>query len=230
MSFIDLRARPERLTLDPARTAVVVNDMQNAFCSPGGYLELIGFDITPARAVVDNVARVLASAREAGMVIFHGQNGFLPTYADAPEGSPIWWKSPALRYMREHPETKGQILTRGTWDYDFVDELRPLEGEFVPHKSRASCFAGTNLEQMLSARDVRHVIVVGIAINVGVEWTLREAMSKEFFAVLVEDATMPAGGPEIQRATVFNIETFVGWVIGTADLELACQEDRASRG
>ena len=125
--------------------------------------------------------------------------------------------------MREYPERTGQILTRGTWDDDFVDALRPRDGEIVVHKSRASCSAGTNLERLLHARGSRHVIVVGIALNVGVEWTLREAMSKEFFGILVEDATMAVGGPGVHEASVFNIETFVGWITTTSDMQRACR-------
>jgi len=66
-----LQARPEPFSLRPDRCAIVVNDMQNAFCSPGGYLERIGFDISGARQVVEAVGRVFDSARSAGIPIFH---------------------------------------------------------------------------------------------------------------------------------------------------------------
>lgn len=217
MSAAILSATPEAIRIEPDRTAVVINDMQNAFCSPGGYLDLIGFDVSRVRPVIDAVIRVVDAARKAGIPVFHGQNGFRADYADAPSQAPIWHKSPALRYMRGHPDRHGTILTEGTWDYDFIDELRPVEGEQVLRKSRASCFAGTALEQLLRAHDIRHVVVVGIALNVGVEWTLREAMSREFHAVLIRDATMAAGGKSIYDASIFNIETFIGWAAHSSD-------------
>ncbi|TMD63795.1 MAG: isochorismatase family protein, partial [Chloroflexi bacterium] len=49
-----------------------------------------------------------------------------------------------------------------------------------------------------------------------VESTLRDAYFHEYWPVMIEDATMPAGAPEIQQATVYNVATFFGWV-STAD-------------
>ena len=219
-----LNARPDPFQLTPSKTAVVVNDMQNAFCSPGGYLERIGFDISGAAAVIDATARVFSAARSAGIPIFHCQNGFNSDLSDVPPHSPWWYKSPAMRYLREHPEQTEPILTEGTWDFAIVDELQPLQGEVVIRKSRPSCFAGTNLENHLRARGIDTVVVVGIASNVGVEWTLREAVSREFFAVLVRDATMPAGPPEVQRVVEHNVEHFIGWTTSSKDFDAACRQ------
>jgi len=93
----------------------------------------------------------------------------------------------------------------------------------VIRKSRPSCFAGTTLETHLRVRGIRTLVVIGIAINVGVEWTLCEAMSREFYGVLVEDATMAAGPAEVHRATVYNVERFIGWVTTTAQFEIAAR-------
>ena len=80
---IVLPARPEPLTVDPATTAVVVIDMQNAYASPGGYLDLAGFDISGAPAVIRNIQGVLATARAAGMPVIYFQNGWDADYVEA---------------------------------------------------------------------------------------------------------------------------------------------------
>jgi len=216
-----LAARPEPFPLRTKRCAVIVNDMQNAFCSAGGYLERIGFDISGAAKVIEATQRVFQAARQARVPIFHFQNGFSRDLSDIPEHSPWWYKSPAMRHMRKNPEQTEPILTEGTWDFAIVDALRPLDGEVVIHKSRPSCFAGTSLDNHLRARGIDTVIVVGIASNVGVEWTLREAVSKEYFAVLVRDATMPAGSDEVQRTVEHNVENFIGWTTSSEELALA---------
>ncbi len=221
MARVELSARPEPLQISNDTTAIIVNDMQNAFCSAGGYLDRVGFDLSPARATVDAVRRVLAAARAAGLTVIHSQNGFARDYHDIPEGSPWWHKSPALRHMRAHPELAGQILIEGTWDFAIIEEAAPAPGEIVIRKSRPSCFAGTPLETHLRSRGITTLVVIGIAINVGVEWTLREAMSREFFGVLIEDATMAAGPSEVHRASVYNVERFIGWVTTTAHFERA---------
>ena len=215
---VTLTARPESLPLDLDSTALIVNDMQNAFCSKGGYLDLIGFDLGGVDKVVSAVARAVNAARAAGLPVFLLQNGFAPDLRDVGgPGAPIHHKSNALRYMRAHPETQGTILTEGSWDFDFVAELAPRPGDLVLRKSRDSGFAGTALDQMLRARGIRTVAICGIASNVGVESTLRAAYHLEYFPIMLADATMPAGPPEVQRATEFNVERFFGWVASTGD-------------
>lgn len=216
-----LPARPEAFSLRPEQSAIVVNDMQNAFCSAGGYLERIGFDISGAAKVIEATQRVFQAARQADIPIFHFQNGFARDLSDVPEHSPWWYKSPAMRHMRKNPEQTEPILTQGTWDFAIVDALQPEPGEVVIQKSRPSCFAGTSLDNHLRARGIDTVIVVGIASNVGVEWTLREAVSKEYFAVLVRDATMPAGPDEVQRTVEHNVENFIGWTTSSEDFAAA---------
>ena len=63
MSKITLPARPEPLEIDPAITAVIVIDMQNAYASPGGYLDLAGFDVSATRPVIENIKTAVAAAR-----------------------------------------------------------------------------------------------------------------------------------------------------------------------
>jgi ureidoacrylate peracid hydrolase len=225
---IAIPARPEAFAIEPARTALVVVDMQNAYLSPGGYLDRVGFDVSGSGPVVEAAARVLAAARAAGLFVVHLQNGFdaALTEAGGPT-SPVWHKSNALKHMRANPETRGTLITHGTWDHEFVEALRPRPGEAVVGKARYSGFAGTNLEQLLRARGISHVILVGVNTNVCVESTLRDAYHREFFALMVGDATLQAGPDEIFRATHFNVERFFGWTALTADVAAALEAPAA---
>ena len=71
MTFAPLRiqAQPFDFEFDVAHTALIVIDMQNAYASPGGYLDLAGFDISGADRVIQNTGGVLEVARAAGMRI-----------------------------------------------------------------------------------------------------------------------------------------------------------------
>lgn len=218
MDRVALNARPERLWFEPKRTALIVNDMQNAFCSPGGYMERIGFDISRAPGVIESVRLLCDVARTAGVDVVHLQNGFAPDYDDAPSSAPVFLKSNALRYMRAHPEMAGRILTQGQWDYEFVDGLEPQPGDLVIRKSRDNGFAGTSLDMALRGRDIRTVMVCGIACNVGVESTIRAAYHLEYYAVLIRDATLPAGPPFVAEATEHNVANFFGWVSDVASV------------
>jgi ureidoacrylate peracid hydrolase len=126
--------------------------------------------------------------------------------------------------MRERPELRGKLLTFGTWDFQIVDELAPQPADTVIVKSRYSGFHATSLDSFLRSRGIRNLLFVGIASNVCVESTIRDAYFLEYWPVLIEDATMPAGSVEIQKATVFNVQTFFGWVANSEDVTTALRE------
>lgn len=213
-----LPARPENLPINPSETALIVVDMQNAYASPGGYLDLAGFDIEGAEAVIDKITLLVEAARAAGVIVVFFQNGWDPDYVEAGgPGSPNWWKSNALKTMRERPELQGKLLAKGTWDYQLVDRLKPQPGDIVIEKPRYSAFYNTALDSMLRARGVKTLAFCGIATNVCVESTLRDGFFLEYFSVLLEDATHQAGPDFLQAATVYNVEKFFGWVSSTAD-------------
>ncbi len=216
--IVTVPARPENLPINPAETALIVVDMQNAYASPGGYLDLAGFDIAGAAGVIDRIALTVEAARAAGLTVVFFQNGWDPDYVEAGgPGSPNWWKSNALKTMRERPNLEGTLLAKGTWDYALVEKLRPQPGDIVIGKSRYSAFYNTNLDSTLRARGVKTLAFCGIATNVCVESTLRDGFFLEYFSILLEDATHQAGPAYLQEASVYNVETFFGWVSNTAD-------------
>ncbi|WP_425992739.1 pyrimidine utilization protein B [Brevundimonas sp. TWP2-3-2] len=220
MATLTLPCRPEPLEIDPAKTAVIVIDMQNAYASPGGYLDLAGFDISGAARVIENTRGVLEVARRAGVQVIYFQNGWDPAYVEAGgPGSPNWHKSNALKTMRARPELAGTLLARGTWDYELVDALKPQPGDICLHKSRYSGFFNSQLDSVLRSRGIRNLVFVGIATNVCVESTLRDGFFLEYFGIVLEDATHQAGPEFVQQAAIYNIETFFGWVSSVADFK-----------
>jgi len=213
-----LTARPEALRLSPAETAVIVIDMQNAYASQGGYVDLAGFDISGAQGVIGRIATVLDTARAAGMPVIFLQNGWDADYREAGgPGSPNWHKSNALKTMRARPDLQGQLLARGGWDYELVDALAPQPGDLRVHKPRYSAFFNSPLDSTLRARGIKTLVFVGIATNVCVESTLRDGFHLEYFCVMLEDATHHLGPDFLQAATVYNVEKFFGWVSTTTD-------------
>ena len=215
---VTLPARPEALRLDPAETAVIVIDMQNAYASPGGYVDTAGFDIAGAAATIAQITKVLATARAAAMPVVFLQNGLDADYVEAGgPGSPNWHKSNALKTMRARAELHGQFLARGGWDYEIVDALKPQPGDIRVHKTRYSAFFNSQLDSILRSRGIRNLVFVGIATNVCVESTLRDGFHLEYFGVMLEDATHHLGPPEMQAATVYNVEKFFGWVSTVSD-------------
>jgi ureidoacrylate peracid hydrolase len=197
----------------------VVVDMQNAFASKGGMLDLAGVDITEAPGVVESVGKLLETARATGMTIVYLQVGYKADLSDGggPD-SPNPRKELALRMMCSRPELKGKLLIEGTWDHAIVDQLTPQPGDVVIPKTRYSGFAGTALDGELKARGIRTLFFTGIAANVCVESTLRDAFFLDYWPVLIADATMAAGPAGMREATLYNVETFFGWIVEAAEL------------
>ncbi len=217
-SLITFPAKPEAIAFSPPETAIIVVDMQNAYASKCGYLDILGVDLTGIPTVVDAINRVIAASRQAGIQIVFLQNGWSADLHEAGSpASPHWHKSNAMRLMREQPELAGKLTIKGTWDYDLIDAMQPQPEDFIVQKPRYSGFFGTNLDMFLRGKGIRNLVFVGVATNVCVESTLRDAFFLEYFALLIADATLHIGPPSIQAATVFNVEKFFGWVTTTAD-------------
>ena len=226
--YVTLPARPEPLRLAVDETAVVVVDMQNAYASPNGYLDLAGFDISGAKAAITAIQDVVSVARGAGVPVIFFQNGWDADYVEAGgPGSPNWHKSNALKTMRKRPELQGKLLAKGGWDYALVDDLQPKPGDIVVPKTRYSGFFNSQFDSIMRARGIRNLVFCGIATNVCVESTLRDGFHLEYFGVMLEDATHQAGPDYIQKASVFNIETFFGWVSSASDFRRAFAQTEA---
>ncbi len=214
-----LKAKPEDVTIDLAACAVIVVDMQNAYLSKGGYLDLAGFDRDGAEDVVVAMRNLLADARSANLPIIYLQNGWDPAYREAGGvDSPNQMKSNALRLMRRRPELAGTLLAKGGWDYELRDEIAMQDGDILVQKSRYSGFVNTPLDSILRSRGIKYLLVAGVATNVCVETTIRDAFGLEYHAVLVTDCCHQAGPAYLQDATIYNVETFFGWTCTSRDI------------
>ena len=220
-----LSARPEALRLKINETILIVVDMQNAYVSRGGYLDLAGFDISGAAAVVEQTGKAIEAAHRAGIPVTFLQNGWDANYVEAGgPGSPNWHKSNALKTMRKRPELAGQLLARGSWDYEVVEALKPDEDDIIVSKPRYSGFCNTNLDSLLRARGIRNLVFTGIATNICVESTLRDGFFLDYFGIILSDATGRAGPDFVQKAALYNIETFFGWVSTVAEFTDALEK------
>ncbi len=208
------------LRLGHADTALVVIDLQRDFCSPGGYAEQAGIDIRPMQAVVDQVQRLLAAARAAGLCIVHTREGHLPDLSDCSPakmarsvnaGAPIGSRGPL-----------GRLLVRGEHGHDFVEAVRPLPGEVVIDKPGYGAFHLTRLHDVLIRRGIEQLMLCGVTTEVCVHSTLREAVDRGFRCVTVSDATA-ASDPALQAPALAMIGV-EGSVFGAvADTESCVQ-------
>ena len=219
-NVVTVPARPQAVDIDLARTAMIVVDMQNAYASKGGMLDLgTGIDESRIRPVIEAHQRLLPAARAAGVTVVYLQFGYKPDLSDAggPQ-SPNIRKQMAIRMIKERPADRDKLIIQGTWGWQIVDAIRPEPGDLVVQKARYSGFAGTTLENQLNGLDIRHLLFTGVATNVCVESTAREAYFREFWPILVEDAMDHTGPDFVRQATLYNFESKLGWITRTDDL------------
>ena len=214
-----LTAKPEGIDIEPAQTALVVVDMQNAFAKPGGMLDLADMDISGAAACIETNRQLLDAARSHGVQVVYLQMTYAPDLSNGGGPlSPNYHKEISMVMMRKRPELSGKLLVEGSWDWQIVDELAPRDGDMVIPKIRYSGFCGTGLNNYLRTRNFRYLLFTGIATNVCVESTARDAYFEEYWPIIVEDAVNHAGPDFTRQAMLWNFENIFGWVTTAANI------------
>jgi nicotinamidase-related amidase len=132
---------------DPKHTALLIIDMQKDFCLEGFGAHKAGRDLSAAREAIPNINRLLSEARRLNMHIVHVGFWTLPDHASD--------SGPWLAQRRRSTASADNLCIAGTEGAEFVDELKPIEGETIVHKHRYSAFTGTNLDLLLRARNTR---------------------------------------------------------------------------
>ena len=165
--------------LDPRRTALLVIDMQNAFCHPEGTLGLSGVDVEPAQAAIPAVAALVRACSDADLPVLWSQQVHFAVDAGR-----------ARKRLPSHTQKRARVSAlAGTWDAQLVDELAPLADDpaLVFTKHRFGCFYESRLEAMLRMLGTEALLVCGVTANACVETTIREAYLRDYDVVAVAD-------------------------------------------
>jgi nicotinamidase-related amidase len=183
--------------LNPKTTAVLTLDCQV------GVIEFVpGSEQIFARA-----SRVVTAARNRKVPVIHVGIGFRPGYPEVPVDHPVFGM------VRQ----SGKFVI-GTKSAAFHPSIAPTADEIVIHKHRVSAFSGTDLEMILRAKGITHLVFFGIATSGIVLSTLRQAADLDFHCVVIADCCHD-GDEEVHRvlttkvfsrqATVVTTEKFI---------------------
>jgi nicotinamidase-related amidase len=213
-------ARPQRLTLDLARTALIVVDMQNDFCHPDGWLASIGVDVTPARRPIEPLQRLLPELRAAGTPIVWLDWGNRPDLANLPPGVLHVYDPDGRGNGIGKPVRDGgtPTLQAGSWSAAIVDELEPEPGDVLVDKYRMSGFFDTPLESILRNLAVTTLLFAGVNIDQCVLATLTDAACIGYDVVLLEDCCATTSPQYCHDATVYNVAQCFGFVTDSSEL------------
>ena len=221
--MLNLQAQPAALSIDPARTALLLIDMQRDFLEPGGFGESLGNDVSLLRDCIEPCRAVLAAARAQGLLVIHTREGHRPDLSDAPPAK-INRGDPSVRIGAPGP--MGRILIRGEPGQDIIPELYPMAGEPVIDKPGKGSFYQTDLELILKNRNIDTLLVGGVTTEVCVHTSVREANDRGFRCVVLADCC-GSYFPEFHRVALQMVAAqggIFGWVSDGEKLRQALQQ------
>jgi ureidoacrylate peracid hydrolase len=195
--------------IDPRVTALLIVDMQKGFCDPQSRMEKAGIGTANQRAIVPNVLQLVEIARELGLPVFWSQQVHFP--------------EDVTRRRRRIPSHQAKQrwtpCLRGTWEVDFVDEVRAAirPEDYVIEKHRASMFFETTLDAKLRMLGIEQVIVAGTTTAFCVETTIRDAYYRDYDVIVPRDCVADPR-PRFHEDTLAKVETFFGAVVSLAEL------------
>jgi gluconolactonase len=200
----------EVLQLDPTRSALIIQDLQNDVIIEGGAFAESG---APAHAtaqnVVGNVVGLAAACRSAGVPVIH------VWYIVEPGAAGLRQNAPLFQGVKE-----ANALVRGTWGAAPADGLEPQGGDHVVEKMRMNGFYETRLDILLRGLGVDQIIVSGAWTNMSIEHTARHGADAGYEVVVPSDGTSTTG-EEWQNAALNYAMTNVAKVATCAEIKTA---------
>jgi gluconolactonase len=208
------RASPKgRLAIDPARSALIIQDMQNDVVMEGGAFASSG---SPQHArdqnVIENIRRLAEACRARGVMIIH-------VWFIVEPGAPgLTLNAPLFEGVVDH-----NAMVRGGWGAAPVAGLEPRPGDHIVEKMRMSAFEGSKLETILRSGGRDTIIDTGAWTNMSIEHTARTAADKGYFVIVPEDccSTMNA---DWHRASIEYAMQNVATVTKASELIAALEQ------
>ena len=192
--------------IDPKKSALIVQDLQNDVITEGGAFAESG---APAHAtkqkVVANVKKLAAAAREKGIPVIH-------VWYVVDKGAPgLKQNAPLFQAVRA---TNGVV--RGTWGAAPVKGLEAKRGDFVVEKMRMCAFTDTTLETILKGCGTERLVITGAWTNFSIEHTARTGADLGYEVTVISDGTSTIND-EWQNAALSYALTNIAEVGTTAE-------------
>lgn len=195
------------IELDSARTAFLSVDMQKDFVGKGGYVDIMGYDLSNTSSAIKPLKNVLDVIRGTDIKVMHTREGHEPDLSDAPFNKVLRSKliGNGIGIGEAPKETGSRLLTRGEENWDIVDETYPIPGEYVIDKSGKGAFASSPMHIVLKNLNISHLVIAGVTTDVCVHTIMREANDLGYWCIVLKDAT-GATDPNIHKEAIKSVK------------------------
>src|SRR5919198_6476641 len=166
-----------KLKLDPKRTALLIQDLQNdVIIEKGAFADSGSPEHAKEQNVVENAKRLMDACRKKGVPVIH-------VHYIVEEGAPgLALNAPLFQGVKD-----GNALVRGSWGAAPAEGLEPQKGDLIVEKMRMNAWEGTRLESLLKGLGRDTIIVTGAWTNMSVEHTARTGADKGYYMIVPED-------------------------------------------
>jgi nicotinamidase-related amidase len=218
-----LEAEPKAITIDLARTAMIIIDMQNDFCHPDGWLASIGVDIAPARKPIAPLNRLLPLLRKENVPVLWVNWGARPDRMNlSPSLIHVYNPSGMGTGLGDRLMPRGEpVLTKGSWSAAVVEELEADSRDIRVSKHRMSGFWDTPLDSILRNLDVTTLIFGGVNADQCVLHTLADANFLGYDTIMLSDCCATTSPQFCWDATIYNVKQIFGFLVQSQSIILS---------
>ena len=207
-------AEPQSVVVDAAKSALLIVDMQNDFCTEGGWLHSRGIDVSPNRKPIKPLQTLIGAFRGGGVPVIWVNWGVRKDLLNI---------SPSLRHAHNPkgdepgiaqpvPGTRSEVIKLGSWGAQVVDEINPGERDVQIIKHRFSAFWDTETDAVLRNLGIKTLFIAGVNMDQCVMTTLEDASFLGYDTVLIEDATATTSPDYCVQAVLYNVKLLFGFV------------------
>ncbi|MEP7244143.1 MAG: isochorismatase family cysteine hydrolase [Gammaproteobacteria bacterium] len=219
----ELKAQPQSIAIDLNRTAVVVVDMQNDFCAPGGWFDSLGVPVAAIHPIYPRIKAVTDSARALNVPVIWLGFGTRPDRANlapitrypfARVGGGVGLGDSITGRGRSEPHN---ILEKGSWGAEVVPELGARPTDIHVDKHRISGFWDTPLDSILRQHDIKTVAFLGVNSDECVFATLIDGSFHGYDTIMIEDGCATSSPASCHEAALYQVRFCFGFTVTSQD-------------
>ncbi len=194
--------------LDPKKTALIVVDMQNGFCSPKGSFARKGVDVSQMTIIAPKLVKFIEHLKQKGLFIIYTKQ--IENYRDTPENI----KNFFVRSFKDFNPNATKTNFEGKFYL-----VKPQKGDIIIEKKTWDAFSNPKLDKMLKKRKIKNLIIAGIYTNVCVESTARRAFTEGYEIIIPKDLVAVSGhNLLLHKYSLKSMEKYIAQVVSSKEI------------